>query len=383
MALPFDYLVIRSILLCSAFLVCKTVFLAMNYIKSTTPFTLEIGQTLPLLEFTYHTYGQLNELGDNVVWICHALTANSDAAEWWSGLVGEGKTLDTNKYFIVCANNLGSCYGATSPRSVNPITQQSYEKYFPLITTRDMALAHESLRKELNIKSLHLLIGGSMGGQVALEWSIERPNIVRNLCVLATNARHSSWGIAFNEAQRMAIETDPTLYGKSEDAGKKGLEAARAIAMLSYRNHLTYNQTQVENSLDGMEDFRASSYQRYQGKKFRERFDALSYLSLSKSMDAHNVGRNRGGVEIALSKIFAPTLVIGIASDILFPPEEQEFIAQHIPDSDLEIIESSYGHDGFLIEYEKIGELLKNFLKGDLRKDKKIKLSTLPGKELF
>ena len=355
----------------------------MNYLKSTTPLLLEIGETLPQVEFAYHTYGQLNEIGDNVIWICHALTANSDAADWWSGLIGEGKILDTKKYFIICANNLGSCYGATNARSINPKTKSSYGKDFPLITTRDMALAHEKLRKELNINSIHLLIGGSMGGQVALEWTVEHSNIIRNLCVLATNARHSSWGIAFNEAQRMAIETDLSLYDDNENAGSKGLETARAIAMLSYRNHLTYNQTQIDISLDGMEDFRASSYQRYQGKKLRERFDVLAYLSLSKSMDSHNVGRNRGGIEIALNKIIAPTLVIGIASDILFPAEEQKLIAKYIPNSDLEIIKSSYGHDGFLIEHKKIGKLLENFLKGDLRKDKKSQLSTLPGTELF
>ena len=175
---------------------------------------------------------------------------------FWLFLKGEGKILDTKKYFIICANNLGSCYGATNARSINPKTKSSYGKDFPLITTRDMALAHEKLRKELNINSIHLLIGGSMGGQVALEWTVEHSNIIRNLCVLATNARHSSWGIAFNEAQRMAIETDLSLYDDNENAGSKGLETARAIAMLSYRNHLTYNQTQIDISLDGMEDFR-------------------------------------------------------------------------------------------------------------------------------
>jgi len=355
----------------------------MNYIKSTTPFPLEVGETLSHIEFGFHTYGKLNELGNNVVWVCHALTANSDAADWWSGLIGKGKVLDTEKYFVVCANNLGSCYGATNPRSINPKTKKTYKKGFPLVTTRDMALAHERLREELGIKTIHLLIGGSMGGQIALEWSIERSNIIKNLCVLATNARHSAWGIAFNESQRMAIKTDPTLYDDTDNAGYKGLEAARSIAMLSYRNHLTYNQTQIDKSLDEIEDFRASSYQRYQGKKLRERFDVLSYLSLSKSMDSHNVGRNRGSLEGALGKISSPTLVIGIASDILFPPEEQEFLAKHIPNSDLEIINSSYGHDGFLIEYEKISTLLKNFLKGDLRKDKKLIFSTLPGTELF
>jgi homoserine O-acetyltransferase len=355
----------------------------MNKLKSSTPLVLEIGESLSQIDFAYHTYGKINEIGDNVIWVCHALTANSDAADWWSGLIGEGKVLDTKKYFIICANNLGSCYGATNARSIHPKTQEAYGKDFPLITIRDMALAHEKLRRELNINAIQLLIGGSMGGQIALEWTIERPNIIKNLCVLATNAQHSAWGIAFNEAQRMAIESDSTLYDDDKNAGSKGLEAARAIAMLSYRNSSKYNQTQIEDSTDVLEGFKASRYQRYQGKKLRERFDVFSYLSLSKSMDSHNVGRKRGGIEKALSKIIAPTLVIGIATDILFPPEEQELIAKYIPNSDLEIIESSYGHDGFLIEYERIGSLLTNFLGGDLRKDKERQYSTLPGTELF
>ncbi|MFT6358563.1 MAG: homoserine O-acetyltransferase, partial [Saprospiraceae bacterium] len=170
------------------------------------------------------------------------------------------------------------------------------------------------------------------------------------------------WGIAFNEAQRMVIEADPSLYSKRIEAGKKGLEAARAIAMLSYRNYQTYGATQAENTDEKYDDFRASSYQRYQGMKLQKRFDAWSYITLSKAMDSHNVGRNRGGVPAALAKITAPTLVIGVQSDLLFPVSEQAEVAKHIPNAQFEIIQSKYGHDGFLIENEAIAESLRLFL---------------------
>lgn len=331
--------------------------------KSSQPFALESGAVLPELEIAYYTYGQLNELGDNVVWICHALTGNPDAADWWDGLVGAGKILDPTHHFIVCANVIGSCYGTTGPKFLPNQEAQSFHADFPMITIRDMVAGHQLLAQHLNIQQIKLLIGGSLGGQQALEWSIIQPNLFDNICVLATNAKHSPWGIAFNEAQRMVIEADPTLYSKREDAGKKGLEAARAIAMLSYRNYQTYGETQSENTDDKYDDFRASSYQRYQGMKLQKRFDAWSYLTLSKAMDSHNVGRNRGGIATALEMITAPTLVIGIQSDVLFPVSEQAEVAKYIPDAQFEIIQSRYGHDGFLIENEAITELLSKFLK--------------------
>ncbi|MFK7935676.1 MAG: homoserine O-acetyltransferase [Saprospiraceae bacterium] len=347
------------------------------------PFELECGETLPELQIAYHTYGEINAKGDNIIWICHALTANSDALDWWDGLVGEGKIFDPANYFIICANMLGSCYGATAPQSINPTTGQPYGKKFPIVTTRDMVRSHQLLQQHLGIEKIHLLIGGSMGGQQALEWAILDPKLIQNLCVLATNAQHSPWGIAFNESQRLALEADPTLYTDQPDAGKAGLIAARSIAMISYRSYMTYQQSQSEKDNKQLDDFRASSYQRYQGKKLWDRFEPFAYISLSKSMDNHNVGRGRDNVEAALQQISARTLVIGIQSDFLFPIDEQAFLAEHIPDSYFNIIDSIYGHDGFLVEAKVITEKIEQFLDGQLRSRKQVVTPGLPGSESF
>lgn len=336
----------------------------MKYLKIEAPFELENGGTLPELAVAYTAYGQLSPEKDNVVWIAHALTANADAAEWWPGLVGHGRLFDPDKYYIVCANMLGSSYGSTNPRSINPATSRPYGRDFPLITIRDMVRAHQLLRAHLGIERIRLAIGGSMGGQQVLEWAVMDPALFDNIAVLATNARHSPWGIAFNEAQRMAIEADPTLYTDGPDAGKAGLEAARAVAMLSYRNYRTYQVSQEEDDVSKLAGFKASSYQRYQGVKLQKRFDVLSYLSLSRSMDSHNLGRGRESVGAALGQVRANALVIGIQSDVLFPVEEQALIARFIPRAKLELIDSIYGHDGFLIEDEAISRLIRPFLEG-------------------
>lgn len=321
-----------------------------------------MGASLPELEITYFTYGRINAQADNIVWICHALTANADAADWWPGLVGEGCFFDPSRYFIVCANILGSCYGTTGPASIDPRTGTTYGPDFPLITIRDMVRAHQLLASHLGINKVALMIGGSMGGQQVLEWSLLQPGFAERICVLATNARHSAWGISFNEAQRMAIEADPSWKDRKPGAGKAGLQAARAIAMLSYRNYQTYELTQTEQDTEVFSNFRASSYQRYQGLKLFRRFDVLAYWYLSKAMDSHHLGRGRGGVEVALQAIIAKTLVIGIHSDVLFPIGEQAIIARGIPGAQLEIIDSFYGHDGFLIESETIAGMLEPFM---------------------
>jgi homoserine O-acetyltransferase len=299
-----------------------------------------------------------------VIWICHALTANANAQQWWEGLVGAGKIFDPAQYYIVCANMLGSCYGTTGPASINPDTNKPYGRDFPLITVRDMAHAHELLRIHLGIEQIKMILGGSMGGQQALEWMAIKPQIFEHAVILATNAQHSPWGIAFNEAQRMAIMADPTIEENGENAGKAGLEAARAIAILSYRNYQTYHDSQSEKATEKLDDFLASSYQRYQGQKLQRRFNVWSYLTLSKAMDSHNLGRGRGGVQEALKRITTKTLIIGIASDVLFPIAEQAFIARHLPNAHLEIIDSLYGHDGFLIEHQAIAQLVAPLLNG-------------------
>ncbi len=333
----------------------------MTILTSTIPFQLENGSVLPELEIAYHTYGTLNAEGTNVIWVCHALTASSDAADWWDGLVGEGKIFDPSEYFIVCANMLGSCYGATNANSINPTTGERYGENFPIITIRDMVHSHQILQKHLNINKIRVCIGGSMGGQQVLEWSIMDASLFEQIVIIAAGAKLNAWSRGWNGAQRIALEADPTLFAHSPFAGKKGLQAARAMGMMCYRTYDAYNDLQTDAD-DGIENFKIDSYLRYQGAKLSNRFTALGYLSVTKSMDSHNVGRNRGGVENALNTILAETLIIGIQSDILFPINEQAELAKYIPQSKLEIIDSPYGHDGFLIENEQITRLLTRFM---------------------
>ncbi|HMU69830.1 MAG TPA: homoserine O-acetyltransferase [Chitinophagales bacterium] len=318
-------------------------------------FQLENGQFIPELRLRYHTYGKLNADRNNVIWVFHALTANAEPDIWWNGLFGEGNILDPSCYFIVCVNMPGSCYGSTGPEDTDRYGRK-YAETFPVFTIRDMVLAYQKLRDALQIKKILFAIGGSMGGMQALEWAVVEPDFIENLVLLACNHQHSPWGIAYNAAQRMAIEADTSfLHGD----GKKGLEAARAIAMLSYRNYRTFCLTQQHD--ETVSQHKAESYLRYQGKKLSKRFSAQSYNILTKSMDSHNIARNRGDVHAALQRIKAKTLVIGIDSDILFPVIEQAFLAKHIPGAALEVISSNYGHDGFLIESGKIKRAINSY----------------------
>jgi len=329
-------------------------------------FTLESGESLPGFHLAYTTHGKLNAAKDNVVWIFHALTANSNPVEWWPGLVGEGKYLDPGKYFIICVNKPGSPYGSISPVSQNPLTGKPYYHEFPVFTIRDMVKAYQHLKNHLGIQKVFIGLGGSTGGMQLLEWAIEEPELFEYIVPIATNAVLSPWGIAFNTSQRMAIEADTSWLEKRADAGQKGLAAARSIALLSYRHYNGYSITQrrdkafVAMSPDTV--YAADNYQRYQGLKLVNRFNVISYYRLSQSMDSHDTGRNRGGVQAALTKIKAKTLVIGIQSDVLYPINEQEFLQQHIPGAELLTITSEFGHDGFLLEYEKIETALVKFI---------------------
>ncbi|UOG74424.1 homoserine O-acetyltransferase [Hymenobacter tibetensis] len=325
------------------------------------PLPLESGEVLTGVEVAYHTFGTLNATRDNVVWVCHALTANSDVLSWWPGLFGPECHFDPADWFIVCANIIGSHYGSTSPLSPAPETGLPRYAQFPLLTIRDMVAAHEELRQHLELTQIHTLIGGSLGGQQALEWAIQLPNVFENLVLLATNAQHSPWGIAFNEAQRLAIFADPTYHHATPEGGAAGLRAARAMALLSYRSYGAYAETQAEPTDEKLDDFRASAYQQYQGDKLVARFNAYTYVALSRAMDSHNVGRGRGGVAAALRHVRARTLVVGISSDVLFPPAEQQLIARHIPGALYAEMDSRFGHDGFLIETAHITHLLERF----------------------
>ena len=336
--------------------------MAYNIFTSGSPVFLESGNTLPGFHLGYTTHGELNEAKDNAVWIFHALTANSDATEWWHGLVGEGKLFDPANYFIICVNIPGSCYGSISPLDLNPETNEPYYHDFPFFTIKDMVKTYQQLREYLDIKKIHIAIGGSMGGQQLLEWAIEEPDLFEFIFPIATNAFHSAWGIAFNESQRLSIECDATWMEKNSNAGINGMKVARGIALISYRNYITYNASQAEDGNEKIENFKTSSYQRYQGEKLAKRFNAFSYYFLSKGMDSHNVGRGRYSVEAALQQIKAKTLAIGITTDILFPVTEQQLIADNIPGATFTAIHSNYGHDGFLLEFEQIEKLISDFL---------------------
>ena len=323
---------------------------------------LERGGRLASPTIAYHTYGNP---GKPVVWVCHALTANSDVFDWWAGLFGPDDLFNPNDYFIVCANILASCYGTEGPLTVNPETGEPYYHDFPVVTVRDMANAHEELRKHLKINKIHLLIGGSLGGQQALEWAVLQPKLIENLALIATNARHSAWGIAFNESQRLAIEADGTWHRRFNQAGDAGMRAARAVALLSYRHYSTYAAAQTDPE-PVLENYKASTYQQYQGEKLSRRFNAFSYYRLSQAMDSHHIGRGRDSVESVLRSVRVKTLVIGITTDILFPIGEQIFLSRNIPGAVFREIHSDFGHDGFLIETEKLTTLIAHFLEKPL-----------------
>ncbi len=329
-------------------------------IKLPSTLVLENGAKLSNIEVAYHSYGKLNHDKSNVIWVCHALTANSDVLDWWKGLFGPDSLYDPDKYFIICANVLGSHYGTTNPLDLNPETQKPYYRSFPLITIRDIVQVHQQLASELGIQKIHTLIGGSLGGQQALEWAISSSNDINNLILLATNAAHSPWGIAFNESQRLAIQNDPTWKQETAISGINGMKTARSIALLSYRNYDTYSSTQKEYEPRIFPD-RAASYQRYQGEKLAKRFNAYSYWYLSKAMDSHDIARDRGSITEALARIQSNTLVISITNDILFPESEQKQLHDGIKNSKYEIVNSQYGHDGFLIETEKISKAITAF----------------------
>ena len=326
-------------------------------------FQLESGKKLSDLQIAYHSYGQLNEDKSNVVWVCHALTANSDVFDWWPGLFGENELFNDKSYFIVCANVLGSHYGSTNPLSLNPETNEPYYHDFPQFTIRDIVAAHQLLANHLGINSIDTLIGGSLGGQQVLEWAAAKTINIHNLIAIGTNAQFSPWGIAFNESQRLALTADPSFYERRADAGINGLKAARSMALLSYRTYNAYGVTQVETDHDKTDLYKASSYQSYQGDKLVKRFNALSYWYLSKAMDSHHLGRGRGTVEQVLKSIDnLNCLVIGIPSDVLFPPQEQEYIAKNIPNAEYYELHSFFGHDGFLIETKTLSQVIGNFI---------------------
>jgi len=346
------------------------------------PFQFESGVLLAPVDVAYETYGTLDRDGTNAVLVCHALTGNAHAAGvssdgqpgWWDGIIGEGKALDPTKHFIICSNFLGSCYGTTGPTSINLRTGRPYGASFPQMTVRDMVHVQHELLKRLGVRRLRAVIGGSLGGMQVLEWPLLYPDFVDAIIPIATAARHSAWCIGLNEAARLAILTDPDWNdGQYSSQPERGLALARMIAMITYRSRESFERKfghalQGEQKGRGMfEDlspvgYQIESYLRYQGEKLVERFDAATYVGITRAMDSHDVSRGRSSLATALGSVRARTLCIGISTDVLYPAEEQREIAALIPGADYQEIDSPYGHDAFLIEFEQMNRLVRQFL---------------------
>lgn len=336
---------------------------------------LERGGEIPNVVIAFETWGELSPARDNAILVLHALTGDSHVignagpghptAGWWSGLVGPGKVIDTEKYFVVAPNMLGGCQGSTGPASLAPDGQE-WGPRFPYVTIRDQVAAQARFADHLGIDRWALVVGGSMGGMQVLEWGISHPERVERIAVLAAPPVSSADEIALNSVQKEAIRIDPAFrggeyYDAAEGEGPhRGLALARRMALLNYRSPSELND-RFERSwqsgispLGGGGRFAVESYLDFHGNKFTRRFDANSYLVLTDAMDSHDVGRDRGGVAAALARVTATTLVLGIDSDRLFPVAGQEIIARHIPgniDGDVPVVISSpFGHDAFLIE---------------------------------
>jgi len=330
------------------------------------PFYLESGEALTQVQVAYRTWGKLNAAGNNAVLVCHALTGWADVDDWWQPLLGSFRSLDPDRDFIVCSNILGSCYGTTGPTSINPQTGIAYGSTFPKITIRDMVRLQAVLLEALGVRSLQLVIGGSLGGMQVLEWAVLYPDLVRAIAVIAAPGRHSAWCIGLSEAQRQAIYTDPNWQNGNYGADQKpdqGLTVARMIAVSTYRSWASFSsrfgrQIQTEQA---RQQFAIVNYLDHQGKKLVERFDANTYITLTHAMDSHDLTRPDRDYDTVLKSIQQPTLIVAISSDILYPPVEQEKLATLIPNAELEWLESPHGHDAFLIDMTVLNDLIVRF----------------------
>ncbi len=326
--------------------------------------TLESGARLDGVRVAYRTWGRLDDDGANAVLVCHALTGTADADEWWGAMFGPGRALDPDRDFIVCQNLLGSCYGTTGPATIDPATGRPFGPDFPAVTVRDMVVVQADALAVLGVRRVRMVIGGSLGGMQALEWAVMFPGRVDAVVPIAVSAVHSAWCIAWSEAQRQALYADAAWQGGRYDPAHPpaaGLAAARMVAMCTYRTRDSFQARFGRRPQDEGGPFAVESYLRYQGRKLVARFDANTYVTLTRAMDSHDLGRGRGGVAATLAGIGTPALVVSIDSDVLYPPSEQVELAAGMPRAELVTMASLDGHDGFLIQVDELSAIVADF----------------------
>ena len=352
------------------------------------PFVLEGGGMLRDAQLAYETWGELAPAGDNAVLVCHALTGDSHAAGelghghptpgWWDAVIGPGKAIDTDRWFVVCVNVPGGCQGSSGPASPHPDDGRPYGSRFPVVTIRDMVRAEAVVANEIGIDQWMSVVGGSMGGMQVLEWGVMFPERVRSLVPICTTLAASAQQIAWWSTGRRIIRLDPRwregdYYDAEPGEGpSEGLALARMISQITFRTDDVFTDRFGRDVVEQVEQyemwqrFQVERYLEYQGDKLARRFDTNSYLLLTKAMDLHDLARGRGGMDAAVRRITAPALVMGVSSDILYPPYQQEVIAGALIGNGVDAryveIDSPHGHDAFLIEDDQVGAALHDFL---------------------
>ncbi len=357
-----------------------------QFLTLARPLALEGGGVLEEVSIAYETWGTLDATASNAILICHALTGDAHVTGgsggtytpegWWSRIVGPGLAVDTDRYFVVCANVLGGCQGTTGPASIDPATGSPYGSRFPQITIRDIVRTQSSLADELGIDRWFSVIGGSMGGMAVLEWAAMYPTRVRSMAAIATAVAASAQQIGWSAVGRLAIANDPHFNGgdyyESPVGPGRGLAVARQIALVHYRSDAEWTQRFGRDPLDRLDTFevwdrfQVEGYLDHHGRKFPERFDANSYIILNRAMDLHDVGRGRGSVVAAFDRYSGPTFTASVSSDFLYPPHQQDELAAVLRNNGRSVVhhrlESIYGHDGFLVEHDKLGPAVAEFL---------------------
>lgn len=339
----------------------------------------EAGGAIPQVTVGYQRWGEFRGTpsDNNVILVEHALTGDTDAVDWWGGVIGPGKALDTDTWCIICTNAIGGCYGTTGPSSPHPGDGKAWGSRFPATSIRDEVAVEKQFLDATGIDRVHAVIGGSMGGARALEWSVMYPDALDAACVIAVSARASAWQIGIQSAQISAITRDPDWHGGDYydicDGPDNGLAAARRIAHLTYRGEMELDERfgttpqQGENPLGEFRDdnqrFAIDSYLTYQGQKLVDRFDAGSYVALTEALNRHDISRGRGGLNKALNDSTIPTMVIGVDTDILYPYHQQEHLSRNLGNMlAMQKLVSPVGHDAFLTEDRQMDRILRRFI---------------------